>query len=386
MNENGLDKNKVLDLLGKKLDEDASFKSGRILGSMCSEPHEISKKIFSLTFQRNLGDQFVFPSISKIEHDAISTIGNMLSNDGAVGHIVSGGTEANITALWVARKLKEGHKKEVILSESAHFSFERASDILGLKLVKIPLTRDFTIDVSKVRESINKNTLAIVGVAGSTGFGTVDPIQVLSDISLKNDLYLHVDAAFGGFILPFLKELGLYNSQFDFAVPGVNSITIDPHKMGLAPIPAGCILFRESSLLSKISLTASYIGRGGQNFTTMSCTRPSTSTVAVWAIMKTMGKSGYRSMVKRCMDNTLMLANDIRCLQGVKLMLEPTMNIVSFTCSQLSNKILFEKLERKGWVLSIFPTHLRVVIMPHVKKKHLKAFVSDLSEVFENSL
>jgi len=385
MHEKGLDKNEVLNSLGKKLEEDASFKSGRILGSMCSEPHRISEKIFSITFQKNLGDEYVFPSISKIEHDAISSIGSMLSNKDAVGHIVSGGTEANITALWVARKLKGGRKKEVILSESAHFSFERASDILGLKLVKIPLTRDFTIDVSKVRKSINRNTLAIVGVAGSTGFGTVDPIQALSDISLENDLYLHVDAAFGGFVLPFLKELGLYKSQFDFAVPGVSSVTIDPHKMGLAPIPAGCILFRESSLLSKITLNASYIGRAGQNFTTMSCTRPSTPTVAVWAIMKTLGRSGYRSMVKRCIDNTLMLAKDIRRLNGVKLMLEPKMNIVSFTCSQLSNKILFEKLERKGWVLSIFPTHLRVVVMPHVKKKHLKAFVSDLSDVLENN-
>lgn len=386
MQEGGLGESEVLKILEKKLGKDATYRSGRILSSMCSEPLDVAKKAYNFALEKNLGDEFLFPAAAALERETVSMLGDLLSNPRAVGHIVSGGTEANVTALWVAQHLSRSEKREVILPESAHFSFQRAADILNLKLVKIPLTREYRIDVSKVKKAVNRKTLALVGVAGTTGLGVVDAIPELSEISLEHDVHLHIDAAFGGFVLPFLKDMGLYEGGFDFASTGVKSITVDPHKMGLCPIPAGGVLFRDSSLLSAVSLSVDYIGQGEMKFTTLSCTRPASPTVAVWAAMKSLGRNGYRAVVKKCMANTLMLAEDLKSLDGVKMLIKPAMNIVGFTCSKVnSNQTVFKELSKRGWLLSLFPTHIRVVVMPHIDAPHLKVFVSDLKEVLTES-
>lgn len=384
MQEKGLDEKEVLEALEKMLRKDAAYSSGKILASMCSEPLELTKKVYTLAVEKNLGDEFLFPGSVEVERKTVSMLGILLSNPDASGHIVTGGTEANITALWVAKKLSEGDRREVILPESAHFSFERAADILELKLVKIPLTDEFKIDTYQVKETLNHKTLAIVGVAGSTGLGVVDPIPELSDIALDHDVYLHVDAAFGGFVLPFLQDMGLYGGGFDFESPGVKSITIDPHKMGLCPIPAGGILFRDSSLLSIIGKSVDYIGRGRLKFTTLFGTRPASPAVDVWAAMKSLGRSGYRTIVKNCMDNAMRLYEDLKRLKDVHLLVKPTMNIIGFSCSKVDDGLVVDRLLERGWALSLFPTHIRVVVMPHTNVQHLKAFVSDLEEVLES--
>ncbi len=384
MQHESLDEKEVISALKKILRKDASYSSGKILSSMCSEPLDITKKVSTLALSKNIGDKFLFSGAVEVERETVSMLGSLLSNPDASGHIVSGGTEANMTALWVAKKLNKDDRSEVIIPESAHFSFERAADMLGLKLVRIPLTDAFKIDVCKVKESLNDKTLAIVGVAGSTALGAVDPITDLSDISLEHDLYLHVDAAFGGFVLPFLKNMGIYDEIFDFESPGVRSITIDPHKMGLCPIPAGGILFRDSSFLSNIGISVDYISRSEPNITTISCTRPAYPAVAVWAAMKRLGRSGYSAIVKKCIDNTLSLYHELKKLEGVHLLVKPTINILGFDCSAGHNDKVVDKLFEKGWATSLFSTHIRLIVMPHTETEHLKEFLSDLEEVLES--
>ncbi len=384
MQEKGVREEIIIKILEKKLHKDKQYSTGKILASMCSNPFEISKKIYSLALERNLGDEYLFPGSKEIEKETVSMLGNLLSNSNATGHIVSGGTEANITALWVAKKKCKDGRNEVILPKSAHFSFERAADILGLKLIEVSLTNEFKIDISKVRNEVSEKTLAIVGIAGSTDLGVVDDINYLSDISLENDIYLHVDAAFGGFVLPFLKDLGFYEGVFDFRLPGVKSITIDPHKMGLCPIPAGGILFRDESYLSSISKSVDYIGLGRAKIRTLYGTRSAIPTITVWAIMKRLGRCGYREIVKRCFENSLMLYNELMKINGVRVMVKPTMNIVGFTCSETNDRMVVDKLMEKGWILSLGASHIRVIVMPHTETKHLKLFINDLKKVLNS--
>ena len=384
MQEKGISEEKIFEILQNRLSKDQKYSTGKILASMCTNPLDISRKTYFLALEKNRGDEFLFPGSADVEKEAISMLGKLLSNSNAAGHIVSGGTEANITALWVAKKRCENGKNEVILPISAHFSFERAADILGLKLVEVPLTNEFKMDISKVRNKVNQKTLAIIGIAGSTHLGVVDEIPELSDISIENDVYLHVDAAFGGFVLPFLKDLGLYKGVFDFEAPGVKSITIDPHKMGLCPIPAGGILFRNTSFLSTINKTVDYIGLGKVNLTTLQGTRSAAPSIAVWTAMKSLGRSGYRSIVKKCIQNTSMLYEELRKLKGIQLMVKPTMNIIGFTCSNVDYKLVVHKLLKKGWIVSLCQTYIRILVMPHTEAKHLKAFISDLKEVLSS--
>jgi tyrosine decarboxylase/aspartate 1-decarboxylase len=119
---------------------------------------------------------------------------------------------------------------------------------LGIKLRKANLKDDFQLDLNHFESLINRNTCGVVGIAGTTSLGLVDPIKEMGDIIEDNEIFFHVDAAFGGFILPFLKYLNFQVPLWDFSVPSVDSITADPHKMGFGIIPTGGIFLRNHSI------------------------------------------------------------------------------------------------------------------------------------------
>jgi len=381
MNYEGLSKKNVLRLLKEYLKEDFTYSSGRILGSMCTSPHSFAKRIFIKAIDKNLGDAGLFPGTMKLEQEAIAIIGSLLSKPDASGYIVSGGTEANLMAMWIARNLARKDRPEVIVPESAHFSFDKAANLLGLKLVKIGLDENFQVKTKDVRETINRNTVAIVGIAGSTELGVVDPISELSEIALNNSVYLHVDASFGGFVLPFLRDLGYNVPDFDFSLKGVCSITIDSHKMGLAPIPAGGILFRDKEYIKSVSIKVPYLSGGEITQGTILGTRSGASAVAVWALLKHMGREGYQRVVKKCMDLTDMIVKRVEKSKKVYLITNPIMNIVGLSSNSLEPKQLADGLRKRGWAVSSTQTHIRLVIMPHLKKKHIIRFLSDLEEL-----
>ena len=379
--EKGLSKNVLFQKLKTRLQQDLTYRSGRILGSMCTEPHSFAKRVYMQCLEKNLGDPHLFPATAELEREVIRMFGSLLSNSNAYGYIVSGGTEANILALWTARNLAKKKKHEVIASVSSHFSFDKAADLLGLKLIKIGLNSRFQVDIKAVEESITPNTVAIVGNAGTTDLGVVDPIPELSKMALANDIYFHVDAAFGGFVLPFLKNLGLQAPAFDFRFPGVHSITIDPHKMGLAPIPAGGILFKDASIVEPIGMKVSYLAGGEANLATLVGTRSGASSIAVWALLMHLGRAGYEAVVKRCMKLTWMLAEGVRQIDGVSLVTQPTINIVGIKSDVIAVQLITKELRKKGWAISLFPYHIRIVVMPHTKLSHVKAFLDDLKEI-----
>ncbi len=381
MNYEGLSKENVLRLLKEYLKEDFTYSSGRILGSMCTSPHSFAKRIFIKTIDKNLGDAGLFPGTMRLEQEAIAMIGSLLSKPDASGYIVSGGTEANLMAMWVARNLAKKDRPEVIVPESAHFSFDKAANLLGIKLVKIGLDENFQVKTKAVKEAINRNTVAIVGIAGSTELGIVDPISELSEIALNNGIYLHVDASFGGFVLPFLRDLGYNVPEFDFSLKGVCSITIDSHKMGLAPIPAGGILFRDKEYIKSVSIKVPYLSGGEMTQGTILGTRSGASAVAVWALLKHMGREGYQRVVKRCMNLTNMIVERVKKSKKLYLITNPIMNIVGLSSNSLKPKRLADGLRRRGWAVSSTQTHIRLVIMPHIKRKHIIEFLSDLEEL-----
>ena len=92
------------------------------------------------------------------------------------------------------------------MPESAHFSFTKICNLLNLKPIYAGLDGSFRVDFSSVEKCVSKNTVAIVGTAGTAELGAVDPIEELSRIALEHNVWLHVDAAFGGLVIPFLKD------------------------------------------------------------------------------------------------------------------------------------------------------------------------------------
>lgn len=385
MDDKPADKQVILKELEEIHSLDHDYADGRILGSMCTEAHPFAKKVYCEFLDTNLGDPGLFKGTKQIENEVIKSIGDLLSLDNAYGNIVTGGTEANLMAIRAARNHARKYKGitdgEIIIPDSAHFSFKKAADMLNLEIVEAKLDDNYKIDVESVREAISDKTVAIVAIAGTTELGLIDPIEEISKIALENNIYFHVDAAFGGFSIPFLKELGYDLPNFDFSLEGVCSITVDPHKMGLAPIPAGGIIFRHSEYLDVMAVDSPYLTVKTQS--TIVGTRLGASSAATYAIMKYFGKEGYFKLAENLMENTKFLAGNLKEL-GYELICEPELNIIAFNHPDMATNDLAQKLEDLGWKVSVAkcPVVIRVVLMNHVKKNHLKELLKDLKDIY----
>jgi tyrosine decarboxylase/aspartate 1-decarboxylase len=368
----GLSKKTVLAELKKASEQDQQYDDGKILCSMCTKPHPIAEKAYQLFLSSNLGDPGLFPGSVQLEKEVISQLATLLHGENCVGHLVSGGTEANLMALLAARNMAQVSQPEVILPESAHFSFTKICNLLNLKPVYAGLDSSFRVDSSSVEKCVSKNTVAIVGTAGTAELGAVDPIEELSHIALKHNVWLHVDAAFGGLVIPFLKNA---KYKFDFTLDAVKSMTIDPHKMGMAAIPAGGIIFKDSKALYFIKTETPYLTDPYQY--TFAGTRTGAAAASAWAVFRSLGMDGFKKVVDNCMKTTQLFADGLSNA-GFKLAVEPTLNIVAFR-SNKGTKHLAEKLWESGWFVSYVSRYdcIRIVVMPHVKKQHAMAFLKD---------
>ena len=385
MDDKPIDKEIILDELKELHNLDHKYGDGRILGSMCTEAHPFAKEVYCKFLDSNLGDPGLFKGTKIIENKVIQSIGELLSLDVAYGNIVTGGTEANLMAIRAARnharKYKGIKNGEIIIPDSAHFSFKKAADMLNLTIVEAKLDENYKIDVESLKDAISDKTVAIVAIAGTTELGLIDPIEEISKIAHENNIYFHVDAAFGGFSIPFLKSCGYDLPVFDFSLEGVCSITVDPHKMGLAPIPAGGIIFRKEEYLDVMAVDSPYLTVKTQS--TIVGTRLGASSAATYAVMKYFGKEGYAELAEKAMKNTIFLKENLIKI-GYEIICEPELNIVAFNHPDMDTNILAQKLEEKGWKISVAkcPVAIRVVLMNHINRNHLKELLEDLKEIF----
>ncbi len=358
---------------------DFRFSDGHVLGSMCTVPHPIAREAYMQFLETNIGDPELCPGSKEIESRYLAFISTLLhAPKTSIGQIVSGGTEGNITAIWIAKQLSK--KKEILLPTSAHFSFQKIASLMDVKLVEIPVTNKYEMDVSQVKKKIRKTTAAVVGLAGSTELGTIDPIPELSDLCSDEQVFFHVDAAFGGFVIPFLKELGYLVPDFDFRLKGVSSISIDSHKMGYAAIPLGTLMVRKKQWLECISVDSPYISSEKQSG--LLGTRSGAPVAAGYAVAQYLGLNGYQQMVKSCMDVTQYTEKRIE-ETGLNLVIEPTMNVIGVKMKKPS--LVVKKLSEKGWRVNKIErlSCIRLVLMPQITKQIIDEFIPVLQKTCE---
>ncbi|MEF8848142.1 MAG: tyrosine decarboxylase MfnA [Candidatus Thermoplasmatota archaeon] len=365
---------RILEKLEKYRKKDFSYKDGNILGSMCTEPYPIAKKAYIKFLETNLGDPELFPGTKKMESDLINFIAKILhAPKKATGIITNGGTEGNITAIWLAKSKKQ--KNEIIVPESSHFSFKKIASLMNIKLKTVPLNNKFQMDIKKFKKKITNQTAAVVGIAGTTELGTIDPIPKLSEICEEKNIFLHVDAAFGGFVIPFLKK---NVSNFDFKLKGVDSISLDAHKMGYSAIPLGFLMIRNKNLLNEISVESFCVSTSRQ--AGLSGTRSGGPVAAAYAVSQYLGIKGYKKVVDSCMKNTYHLYKKIKDI-GLNTKIEPSMNVLAVKMKK--PKQIERMLSKKGWKVNTMDriSCIRIVIMPHVTNKVIDRFVPDLENV-----
>ncbi len=391
MNEQGLSEKEIFSYLEDVKSEDTDYY--RVLSSMCTHPHRIAIEAHRLFIEANLGDLGLFAGAHRLEQEVIQMLGELLhaqsveipSGDSCessvCGYLTTGGTESNIQAIRGMKNLvtedgkKSGEILNIVVPESAHFSFDKVANMMGIKVKRALLDSEFRVDIASVESLIDANTIGLVGIAGNTEFGQIDPIEELSKLALENEIFLHIDAAFGGFVIPFLEK----PYSFDFKVPGVTSIAVDPHKMGLSTIPSGALLFRSPSFMDSLKVNTPYLTTKAQF--TLTGTRSGASAAATYAIMKYLGREGYRKNVQYCMQLTEKLVKESRKL-GFEPLIEPVMNVVALRVPN-PDLVREQLLKKFGWNVSITrsPRSLRLVLMPHNTARDIDEFLQDLRKV-----
>jgi len=281
----------------------------------------------------------------------------------ALGAFCSGGTIANVTALWVARNrlfspegtfrgiAQEGlagalkHRGAdglaVLVSERGHYSFGKAADLLGLgrdNLIKVLTDERNRIDLKLLRDECRRlrdqNILpvAIVGIAGTTETGNVDPLEALADVAQEFGCHFHVDAAWGG--------PTLFSDRYRSLLAGIeraDSVTIDAHKQLYVPMGAGMVVFKDPTALSAIEHHANYILRHGSKDLgshTLEGSRPGMS-MLVHAGFSIIGRKGYGLLIDMGIERAKIFADMIRNHQDFELTSEPELNILTYRYSAL---------------------------------------------------
>jgi len=376
--EKGVDEKTIMEELKDAAQKNVPY--GRVLSSMCTAPHPIALKAYRDFIVSNLGDPKLFPGTASLERACIGMLGELLHLPSASGYITTGGTESNIQALRTAMQLKKADpgKANIVLPGSAHYSFEKAAQMLGVKLKRAPLDDQQKADVEAMAGLVDRNTIALIAVAGTTEFGQVDPVPEISKLALDENLFLHVDAAFGGFVIPFLEDADRH--KFDFELPGVQSIAIDPHKMGMSTIPSGGLLYRDEEQMKLLAINAQYLTSQVQF--SLAGTRSGASAAGTYAVMRYLGREGYRQIVSGCMDNTMLLYHKLEGL-GLEPVIKPVLNIVTFKVSDAQT--VRKRLCDAGWYVSTTsrPESLRMVVMPHVTESVIESYVGDLKKILD---
>jgi len=375
MHDRGIPADRVWRELRTAADDDLHFEDGRILGSMCTSPLPIARRAHAMFLEANLGNPGYYKGTWRLEREILRMLARLLHGENLGGFTVSGATEGNITALWMARNTTK--RKEVVFADTAHFSVRKAVDLLGMRAVELGHDDAYRFDVGALRRKISKDTAAVVAVAGTTELGQVDPIDEIGEVC-EGRAFLHVDGAFGGFVLPFLEDLGAKVPPWDFRVAGVSSLVLDAHKMGMGTIPASHLLVREARHFETIAVESPYLTSVYQR--SLLGTRNSAAVAAAYAAMRTLGREGYRKIVARCMRNTRLIAARAR-EAGLELAIEPVMNLVAIRVRDV--EAIQRALDARGWKVSTarHPPALRVVVMPHITAEHASAFADDLVAV-----
>ncbi|TCB99186.1 aspartate aminotransferase family protein [Micromonospora zingiberis] len=304
-------------------------------------------------------DPTAFPSLLAMENALVGAAAQLLgggagtSAPDVVGSVTSGGTESLILAVKAARDARpEITAPRIVVPASAHAAFAKAAHYLRVELDPVPLHPDtLRPAVADVAAAIRPETVLVVCSAPSYAHGVVDPVEQIAEVAAAAGVRCHVDACFGGWTLPYLRRLGAVVPAFDFAVPGVTSISVDLHKYAYAPKGVSLLLHRDPALRA-----AQYFAYADWPGYTMinpviSSTRSGGPIAAAYATLRYLGDDGYLELTRLTRDAVRVLADAVRGVDGLRLVAEPESTVVCFTSTDSGPDlfVLVDELAARGW-------------------------------------
>ncbi len=374
--------------------DDAWWEEGKIFGFVYypgNDHARVAEEYFKAFMYDSTLNPSTFPSLRNFEKEIVGMAAELVhGGKGVVGNVTTGGTESIFLALKVARDMareKRGYNKrfEVVVPDTIHPAFLKACDHLFLKAVCIPVEEDKRADPAAMEKAISQDTIMLACSAPCYPYGVVDPVAQIGEVAKKNKLLFHVDACMGGFMLPFLEDLGYEIPEFDFRVPGVTSISMDAHKYGYAPKGTSIILYRNRDMRKKQFFVHTDWPGGIFASTTFMGTKSGGPVAGAWAVMKHFGREGYRELAGEVMKTTKRLQEGISQFEDLEVISNPEMSVMAISSAKGNIFNIGDALEAKGWHLDRlqFPNALHITVTQlNIGKE--KAFLHDLAEIMED--
>ena len=290
----------VLHQVADRMTDNYPYAHPYYVGQMLKPPHAIARLAYMLAMWINPNNHALDGgrASSIMEKEAVNAIATMIGWESYLGHLTSGGTMANLEALWVAGQLHPN--KKVVASAQSHYTHQRISAVLKLPYQSVAVDREGRMDIHALEHLLQEDEVGVavvVATLGTTAIGSVDPLPKILELQAQYGFRVHVDAAYGGY---FILADGLNapaRLAYD-AMSQADSIVIDPHKHGLQPYGCGCVLFKDASIgkLYKHDSPYTYFTSDELHLGEISleCSRAGASAVALWATQQLlpMVKSG----------------------------------------------------------------------------------------------
>ena len=277
----------VLDHVATRLHDNYPYAHPLYAGQMLKPPHPVARAAYTLAMSVNPNNHALDGgrASSAMEMEAVAALAGMFGWSQHLGHLTSGGTFANLEALWIAGQLAPG--KTIIASEQAHYTHSRICGVLGLPFASIPSDDTGHIDLHALEAMLQTQKIGTVVVTlGTTAIGAVDPLNEILKLQERYSFRVHVDAAYGGYFTLADNLSPQARAAFD-AIPQADSIVVDPHKHGLQPYGCGCILFRDPAVGSFYTHDSPYTYFSSKDLhlgeISLECSRAGASAVALWA-------------------------------------------------------------------------------------------------------
>ena len=369
----GLSHSDVLEQMRGMRSEDARWQEGRtwsLVYNAGEDLRRVAAEAYTEFMSENGLSPLAFPSLRRFEAEVLAIAAELFHGEGAAGTMTGGGTESILMAVKTARDFARAERgitePELVLPASVHPAFQKAAHYFGVKPINVPVGADLRADVAAMRAALTPRTVLLVGSAPSYPHGVIDPITELAALAREKGVLCHVDACLGGFLLPFARRLGHAIADFDFAVPGVTSLSADLHKYGYAAKGASVVLYRTPELRRYQFFT--YAGWSGGIYASpsMAGTRPGGAIAAAWAVLKYLGEEGYLRLSRTVLDTARALREGIAAVPGLRLLGAPSLSIFAFTSDQLDIYALGDAMEARGWKLDrqMSPPALHLMVTP----------------------
>ncbi len=281
----------VLNETAQRLGDNYPYFHPLYAGQMLKPPHPVARAAYALAMTVNPNNHALDGGrvSSAMEVEAVREIAAMFGWKEFLGHLTSGGTFANLEALWVAGELAPGRR--ILGSEQAHYTHKRISGVLKLEYASVAADEHGRMSLNALEDELRKGDVGTVVVTlGTTGLGAVDPLDEILKLKERYGFRVHVDGAYGGYFGLIAEELDEPARRAYAAIGQADSIVIDPHKHGLQPYGCGCVVFRDPAVgrFYKHDSPVTYFSSKELHLGEISleCSRAGAAAVALWATQR----------------------------------------------------------------------------------------------------